>query len=96
MYVTVVIMNVKWVFMCIYEQARAALTMDSVQVVIHGLTSLFNEEPDILRRTFRHGHVYNGEKRGIQCKDPPDKWIHGRTIMQHFRKASIYAYTHEY
>jgi len=61
-----------------------ALMMDAVDVIVHGLVSLLESNPDVFRRTFRRGQVFNNETRGIQCdRDPLVPWVHGRTILTH-------------
>ena len=63
------------------------LTVDSVAVTVRALTSLFAEDPEVLRVTFRRGEVYNNETRGIQCKaDWPVPWVHGPAIIRHLKQ----------
>jgi len=65
-------------------QVDVALMMDAVDVIVHGLRSLLMYNPDVFRRTFRRGQVFNNETRGIQCdRDPLVPWVHGRTILAH-------------
>jgi len=61
-----------------------ALMMDAVDIIVHGLRSLLIHNPDVFRRTFRRGQVFNNETRGIQCnRDPLVPWVHGHTILSH-------------
>jgi len=58
--------------------------MDAVDIIVHGLRSLLLHNPDVFRRTFRRGQVFNNETRGIQCdRDPLVPWVHGRIILSH-------------
>jgi len=65
-------------------QVDMALMMDAVDIIVHGLRSLLMRNPDVFKRTFRRGQVFNNETRGIQCdRDPLVPWVHGRTILTH-------------
>jgi len=58
--------------------------MDAVDVIVHGLRSLLLRNPDVFRRTFRRGQVFNNETRGIRCdREPVVPWVHGRVIRAH-------------
>jgi len=58
--------------------------MDAVDVIVHGLRSLLQRNPDVFRRTFRRGQVFNNETRGIRCeREPLVPWVHGHTIRAH-------------
>jgi len=58
--------------------------MDAVDVIVHGLRSLLMLNPDVFRRSFRRGQVFNNETRGIQCdREPLVPWVHGGTILSH-------------
>jgi len=77
------------------SQLDAALTIDSVSVVIHGLTAFLNvPDQDIFRGTFRRGQVYNNDgNRGIECgKEPIVPWTHGAAIMTNFKDVSLPTY----
>ena len=65
-------------------QVDVALMLDAVDVVVHGLRSLLTLNPDVFRRSFRRGQVFNNETRGIHCdRVPLVPWVHGRTILSH-------------
>ena len=58
--------------------------MDAVDVIVHGLRSLLVNQPDVFRRTFRRGQVFNNDTRGIRCdRAPLVPWVHGRAIRAH-------------
>ena len=64
--------------------------MDAVDIIVHGLRSLLMRNPDVFRRTFRRGQVFNNETRGIQCdRDPLVPWVHGRTILSHLHNVNF-------
>jgi len=55
--------------------------MDAVDVIVHGLRSLLQRNPDVFRRTFRRGQVFNNETRGIRCeREPLVPWAGGRRL----------------
>ena len=65
-------------------QVDVALMMDAVDVIVHGLRSLLIHKPEVFRKSFRRGQVFNNETRGIHCdRDPIVPWVHGRTILKH-------------
>jgi ionotropic glutamate receptor len=73
---------------------NAVLMMDAVDVIIHGLTSLLVDSPEVFRNTFRRGQVFNNETRGIQCRRyPPSPWIYGRHILNHLRRVKFLGLT---
>lgn len=64
--------------------------MDAVDTIVHGLRSLLRLNPDVFRRTFRRGQVFNNETRGIQCdREPLVPWVHGRTILAHLHNVNF-------
>jgi len=72
------------VLSCAPTQVNVALMMDAVDIIVHGLRSLLIQNPDVFRRTFRRGQVFNNETRGIQCdRTPLVPWVHGHTIRSH-------------
>ena len=61
--------------------------IDSVEVLTRGLTSVLTQSPDVLRNSFRRGHVYYDQTRGLQCRDEHmTSWNHGHTILNHLRR----------
>jgi hypothetical protein len=60
--------------------------IDSVDVMIRGLTSILTHNPDVFHTTIRRGHVYYDQSRGIRCRgEPATSWIYGHTILSHLR-----------
>jgi len=74
----------------VFIQVDVALMMDAVDTIVHGLRSLLMLNPDVFRRTFRRGQVFNNETRGIQCdREPLVPWVHGRTILAHLHNVNF-------
>lgn len=68
--------------------------MDAVDVMVRGLTSVLTQNPDVFRHSFRRGHVYYGESRGVPCRrEPMTSWTHGYTILNHLRRVKFQGLT---
>jgi len=59
--------------------------MDTVSVIVNGLSSMLNVSHDVLRNVFRRGNIYYNDDIGVRCKQSKVvPWPAGRVIMNSF------------
>lgn len=72
------------------DQLEAALTIDSVTVLIEGLKAKLKNDQLSWRQSFRRGQLYNNDTRGIDCRaTPPNPWQLGPDLMKHLKQVSV-------
>ncbi|XP_041358488.1 glutamate receptor-like isoform X2 [Gigantopelta aegis] len=67
---------------------RAALTVDSFNLIEQAIISMLENDSHIFRYNFRRGYVYTyNDTKGIPCTTrPPIPWMHGEGILNTMKK----------
>jgi len=64
-------------------QTEAALAVDALRVLYHGVASLYASNPSAFKHTLRNGKFYNNGSEGIDCDaEPVPIWRHGYELMK--------------
>ena len=64
---------------------------DAISVIRQAMTSMLNDNDDVIRSSFRRGQLYNKVNVGLECRHETESslshWIHGPIIATYLKQA---------